>query len=528
MLARMRELADSRTAWHRGLWQPGTLVLLDEVIEAVLATWDGSLTSDEAMKDIINTTMTQVLRDPGVGDQTVREALHELLRQLRPSGNAKSKPTPDLQQLLDRTVALAARSRTGYVLRWIEHVESVGIAPEQVELASRLLVAHLLDEGFHRNHVHGWLVAQGRKVELAAVLRRGREMLVQSRRTFTFCVGVVRAPLEVREALKEHWLDSDTYTKRFRAANNPKRRPVPRAGAGAIEWSAEARDPHAAMYELLEWQQKLVARVQLGYGQGDKIEFEADVIDATANKIRTPLEDRRSIRVPAIQRSRLFVGGADSGQRLDGAIGLLASHSGEIRGASIASVWAAAEGLLGRPGGKGTDVADRLSDIITCSFPRAEVGDLARAWADHGSGELFDALQGLPSADQARLMAEHLANAGDPGFESAADRAAAARYIQLAADPVGVLERVRNYYNSVCRRLYYHRNFIMHAAKFDSVTLGVSVRTAPVLVAAALDRVVNAEQGKNPVSPLALAARAQNELSLVGTTGARPLHLLLD
>ena len=49
----MKELADSRTPWHRGLWQPATVVLLDEVVEAVLGTWNGSLTSDEAMKDII-------------------------------------------------------------------------------------------------------------------------------------------------------------------------------------------------------------------------------------------------------------------------------------------------------------------------------------------------------------------------------------------------------------------------------------------------------------------------------------------
>src|ERR1700712_1876956 len=72
VVARMKELADSRTPWHRGLWQPGTVVLLDEVVEAVLGTWNGSLTSDEAMKDIIRVAVEQARRDPGVGDLSVR------------------------------------------------------------------------------------------------------------------------------------------------------------------------------------------------------------------------------------------------------------------------------------------------------------------------------------------------------------------------------------------------------------------------------------------------------------------------
>jgi hypothetical protein len=222
------------------------------------------------------------------------------------------------------------------------------------------------------------------------------------------------------------------------------------------------------------------------------------------------------------------LGGDESEQQLDGAIALLASQSGEVRGASIASVWAAAEGILGRPGGKGTDVADRLADIVTCSFPRAEIGELARSWLENNSDDLADSLRDQASADQARIMSTHLMTIGDPGFKLAADRAAVGRYIQLASQPEAVLKRVRSYYNGVFRRLYYQRNFVMHAAKFDSVTLGVSVRTAPALIAAALDRVVNAQHGKMAVSPLALAARAENELGMVGKTGARPIYLLLD
>ena len=415
----MKELADSRTPWHRGLWQPGTVVLLDEVIEAVRGTWGGSLASDEAMKDVIRTAAEQVKRDPGVGDSSVREAVNSLLNDLLPAGNAKTKPSAELHQLLDRVIAFTDRSRTGYFLRWIEHVRGGEVTSETVELTARLLVAHLFDEGFHRNHIHGWLMASGNSAELAKVLLAGREMLLKQPREYEFIVGLTRAPEAVRESFGDRWLDSDTYIDRFRAATNPQRRPVPREGAGAVNWKIEARDPHAAMYKLLEWQQKLLARVQLGFGQTEKVEFEPDVVDISTNKIRTPLEDLRSIRLPSIQRNRFFVGGGESEQQLDGAITLLASQSGEVQGASIASVWAAAEGILGRPGGKGTDVADRLADIVTCSFPRAEIGELARSWLENNTGSLADSLRDQASADQARIMSTHLMTIGDPGFNLA-------------------------------------------------------------------------------------------------------------
>ncbi|MDF2994033.1 MAG: Integrase, catalytic region [Microbacterium sp.] len=526
----MKELADARTAWHRGLWQPGTLVLLDEVAEAVQATWNGSIASDEAMKDVITVAESQLRRDPGVGDSSVRDKLGELLAALKPAGSTRSKPTVEAQGTLAQTIAFTDRCRTGYILRWKEHVDTEGISPVDVELSARLLVAHFFDEGFHRNHVHGWLTSElhDTRKELSTVLSRGREMLLQPTRRFDFCVGVVRAPQEVKESFGDRWLDSETYLELFKSANNANGRATPRAGAGAVEWSVEARDPHAALYELLEWQQKLLDRVQLGYGTGGKVEFATEVIDKTANRLRTPLEDRRAIRVAAIQRGRLFVGGGAASQQLDGAIGLLSSQSGETRGASIASVWAAAEGLLGRPGGKGVQVADRLADIVACSFPRAELGDLARRWSEEGVGDLAEKMKDQPSADQAHLMAEQLMRAGDPGFRHSNDQAAVARYLQLASDPAAVLGRVRNYYSSAFRRLYYQRNFVMHAAKFDSVTLGVSARTAPYLVAAALDRIVNAQQGNTPISPLSLAARAENELAMLGKSGARPIYALLD
>jgi hypothetical protein len=528
ILARMKELADGRTPWHRGLWQPGTIVLLSEVEEAVQATWAGSLTKPDAMKDIIDVAQRQLSRDPGLGGSDVQQSIVELLTKLKPVGNASAKATPELQRALDRVSAYIDRCRTGYMLRWIEHVDAKKISPDEVELAARLIVSHLLDEGFHRSHIHGWLTKLPVEWTLSQALTRAREMLLQETREFTFVVSIAKAPGEVGDAFGEKWLPGEDFLEAFRGAVNSKQFAVPRLGAGAIEWSCTRRDPHAALAELLAWQERILARAQLGYGNSDRIEFGLEVVDKNTNRIRTPRSELRPIRVSAIQRGRFYGMSSTFSPQLDGAIGLLASHSSSAAGPSIASVWAAAEGLLGRPGGKGVEVADHLADIVACSFPRAELGHLAKVWADEGGEDVFATLlRSLSSAEQARLMSENILSGPGPAFSGAADRAAVARYRQLAADPQAVLARVRSYYSSVFRRLYYQRNFIMHAAKFDSVTLGVSIRTSPVLVAAALDRIVNAQNGDPDIGPLDVAARAENELSLLGKPGARPVYELL-
>ncbi|TPW78091.1 hypothetical protein [Schumannella soli] len=504
------------------------MVLLQEVREAVEATWSGALTSDEAMKDVIAGAKRQASRDRGLGDQKARELLVALLDQLLPVGKERSKSSAALQQILDRISTLIDRSRAGYFQRWIELVGAEGVAATEVEVIARLLVAHLTDEGLHRSHLHGWLSNLPEDAPLGEVLQEGRQMLLEPPRQFTFLVSVVSAHKDVRASMKELWREADDYLRAFEQSANPKKIATPRLGAGAIEWSCTARDPHGAMVELLAWQQRVVVRTQLGLGVAGNVTFGPHVIDVVSSKVRTPREDLRPLRIPTIQRNRLFSGGLKFSDQLDGAIELLASHTGAAKGASVASVWAAAEGLLGRPGGKGTDVADRLADIVACSFPRAEVTALARSWAGRGGDDLAARLTTASSDEQARMMADQLIRSGDPGFIKEADQAAVARYVQLSKSPAEVLARVRSYYSAAFRRLYYQRNFVMHAARFDSVSLSASARTAPALVAAALDRIINAQQGEVSMSPLQLAARAENELSLVGTAAARPLHALLD
>jgi len=68
----------------------------------------------------------------------------------------------------------------------------------------------------------------------------------------------------------------------------------------------------------------------------------------------------------------------------------------------------------------------------------------------------------------------------------------------------------------------------MHAGSFQSVTIRATLRTAPRLVASGIDRIVDARLSGRRVEPLALAARAEAELGLLGTDASRPLSDLLD
>lgn len=522
----MKELADGRTSWHRALWQAGSVVLVQEVIEATEATWSGTITSDEAMRDVIRNAREQLRRDQGAGSSERRTELDTLISALEPAKNAKARPSAAGHRDLDQIRDHLASMRRGYLDRWFDHLDGTALAGSEVELTARLIVSHLIDEGLHRSHIHGWLTNLEPNASLMEVVDAGRSMLLEEERTFEFLVGVQRADADVVDGFGVRWRDTATYLAAFDLISDP-RVSRPRAGAGAVRWSVEARDPHSAMAQLSAWKERVLARVRIGLGEDNKLEFEPFVIDVGGSRIRTHRVEQRRMRIPSIQRHRLFDADATIGDQVDDALGLLASHSTTAYGPSIASVWAAAEGLLGRPGGKGVDVADALADIITCSFPRAEVNELARKWAKHGDDDLAKELKAERSSTRrAELMAAALLEGG-PAFRDDADRAAAARYAEVLRQPAEVLRRVREYYRTTFRRLYYQRNFIMHAARFDSVTLAVASRTAPALVSAGVDRIVNALAAES-IRPLVLAARASNEIALLGRPGGRPVHALLE
>src|SRR5690606_24588399 len=114
--------------------------------------------------------------------------------------------------------------------------------------------------------------------------------------------------------------------------------------------------------------------------------------------------------------------------------------------------WAAIEGLLARVGEKGTVAADRMADLVTCSWARAELTSLA--WtATRADSALAARLNALHRGARAREL-EQILRDGEPlEFEKAHDQAAVERMRAAVQSPAEVLARVRTYTSSAFRRL---------------------------------------------------------------------------
>jgi len=114
-----------------------------------------------------------------------------------------------------------------------------------------------------------------------------------------------------------------------------------------------------------------------------------------------------------------------------------------------------------------------------------------------------------------------------PAVTRPSDLAACQRMSRLVADPFGELRDVRVVFAGVLRRLYRHRNIVVHGGTTASVALEAALRTAAPLVGAGLDRLVHASLTLG-VKPLDLAARAENSLALVEDPRGRSVTRLLD
>jgi len=524
VLARMKELVDNQTSWHRALWQVGTTVAILEVAEAAAATWNGSITSPEALRDVQDSASRQALRDTGIGPLPVREALAKAIRAL-PAKHAPGAPAERaaVEQLAERT-------RDGYLLRWADHVGSGSLTDDQIEVAARLTVAHLLDEGFHKSHIHGWLTNTPPTDTLETVLRKGDAMLQSGYREFELLLPVAKVENKVAPYLTAQAIAVESYVEAFDSSLNASSSTRDRSLATALRLTFEARDPYSAVAMAVTWMQRLEDRVSVGLGRPG-ITFGERIVDTTTRKVREFRGEARPLNLPSVQRNGQYLtsttGSSSAQARIDDALGMLAANQHRSTPTGIASIWAALEALLGLPGAKGVEAADRLADVVTCSFPRAEITELARRWERTGSNALSEELAGLQStAEKAARMLEAISSGNAPNFDAPKDIAAIHRVEQLLKDPAEVLGRVRAYYVATFRRLYYQRNFIMHAGKLDSISLRATSRTAPQLVAAGIDRLVNANLTAG-MEPHNLAARAKTELSFVGAAGSKPLHDLL-
>jgi len=215
----------------------------------------------------------------------------------------------------------------------------------------------------------------------------------------------------------------------------------------------------------------------------------------------------------------------------DDALELASYMESPLAGAAVTGGWSAIEALLIRPGeGSHHLAADRLASLIACSLPRAELTSLAYQHQKNADDALAQALSGTQTNyAKAQQVEDYLKDGNRLNLHEGSDFAAQHRIIEIIRDPKVELGRIRARITESLRRLYNQRNTISHAGSLRSAALSATTRTSLSLVGAGLDRIVHGQlESDSRLEPLSLVARAEVELSLVGSPGGRALCSLLE
>lgn len=519
----MAELVDRGTPWHRSLWQVGSILALREVLEYAESTRKGTM-RPEGLQHVCSSAATSIARDLGVPDSPAKDTVLELL------GRSSKKDGVVDPGAADTLTELVRRIERDYLTNWARGLTDNGVGVENSELTARALVSHMLDAGFSVDHLHGWLLATKADTKLADLIAQADDMFRRPFAKYTVMVPFATLPPEVVAQANERFMDWGTMLDYLNKENLPKPPASLREGPGALTFDVEAREPRAAIEQVGIELRRLGARVTVGLTSKTVTPAgHALVFPASTPKWKPLGSWQKDIMVSAIVRHRLLVpsgGGAPSA--LDDAFELLASVQTATSWASVATLWAAVEGLLARAGDAGAIAADRLAAVVAGGFVRAELTqlvDVARS-RETELGGLLRSMESAPAAMDALLT--HLANGDDLGLNDPTDAAGVARIRQVLNNPAEVMARIKGYFCDAFRRLYSQRNLMLHGGRFDSVALPATMRTVPPLVAAGLDRLVHAELQVPRTDPFRLAARAENELAMLGHNDARSMHRLLD
>ncbi|WP_432985544.1 hypothetical protein [Dactylosporangium sp. CA-233914] len=316
------------------------------------------------------------------------------------------------------------------------------------------------------------------------------------------------------------------------AAGANQRMPYLRTGPGALRFCVSAREAFAAISVVEDRVRRMSARIAVGLPSGAMEPANEVLVGRVGGPLRRkPFQSwHKEVFVPSIQRSGLLFVTSQSevADAIDDAFELLAGVQTSTSWASVASAWAVVEGLLSSPDESGASAADKMAAVVACSFPRAEMTQLAEV-VSQDDGPAGESLRSRPTVtDRLDVLMALMSDGATLPVAGPADLAAVGRLKAIVADKSGVLERVRGYCSDAFRRMYQQRNLVMHKGRSDSVALPATLRTVPALVAAGVDRLVHAGFQAAASTPQEVAARASNELALVGQPGGRKLYRLLD
>lgn len=512
VIARLFDFFASINQWHRRAWEPGTLLMIRELLEASEAR-SQSVLSEGSVSYVKNSIMPIAGKDKGIGSKLTLGKLSELVKTPLQFRN---------YDYLQLKVILESIEET-YLKNWSEALKNTASCPAP-ERTARAIAGHLMDLDFHPDYLHRWLdylvKHDPATPTLSDIVADAHRLTTENLKTFTIFIPFEQPFGKIRKP-SENILNATAFSAELTKAAIA---PPGLKHQGGLKVIITSRDIYTAVEKAGEWVDSLTARVTVGMknrklyvGSKAWIQGEADSYPLRRNE--------RSVELHELERNdQLVIKG--NPHIIDAAIDLLAPMAFSSPSSALVGGWAAIESLLGSPGDdRGANAGDRMATIVACSFPRAELTKLSYA-VDKASPERA-ALDACPRTyERINLMAQYIKDGTALSFALSEDKAAFERMKGVITDPKKKLQDVEEHLKRVFRRMYRLRNLILHWGKTDAVALRAGVRTTAPLVGEGMDRIVHAYL-KKQIQPLELAAFAKVGLNKVNSEDVTSITGLL-
>jgi hypothetical protein len=512
--ARLLDFFGATTPWHRRLWSTGLVLTLKEILEASEAVRAGVLT-DSSLNYLIDSAKAVAGKDCGVGSKLQMKLIQDALRpNLRYEGIEYRKIRQIIDDLNDH-----------YLERWATTLGSQASPHPSPERTARAIASHMLDAGFDSDYLHRWwnyrIHRDPNMRPLPELVQEAHQLCSQPVKEFEVIVAFEDTPASPTGTM-DGWLSAPELSGRLR------REGFKVSGLrqnGGLSLKVQARESRSAVEAAAELVDRFIARVLIGMQQGRRLKPSRNAW-VVGEKDPLPLRRRgRSVEVHALEReNKLYPEGRAS--RVDAAIELLASMTESSPGVAVACGWAAIEAMLSTPGDDRVLAGDRMAVLVACSFPRAELTALSYKIEQTAGPIATDLAKCGSNLERSRVIAMAIRAATVPALADESDVAALDRMKVALSEPDEYLRDVRSYIEIALRRIYRHRNLVMHWGRTDAVALRASLRTSAPLIGEGMDRIAHAWLVE-AILPLELAARASIRLTLVNSSGGRELVDLL-
>lgn len=507
--------------WFRGLWQIGSISSLKEVLEVSKAV-NGAIIHGEHLKEVQVFTIKRISNDDGIS-LTFKNSIKTLLGGNR---NLLAFRGCNYYVLLE----LIAELEKIYVTEWMKLLGCDNDV--STERAARYLACHFLDSGYSSQFLYQQcLTSEKKHTKVGDALFEFLSLLHVPHAEDIHVYEVLFVFTKTRSIKGEHdgehasmsWLDAQEVSKWLRSQKHTTKG---LRFSGGMKVSVRAKDIHSAIYKAIYNSRSVIYRISLGTKQSPEL-LNRVWVAGFSQSFKLP-DVHREIHLKVIDKEGLFFKVSEN-ESVENGIALVGFMNEAPASPAVTAGWAAIESLLVGPGdGSKAIAADRVADIVVCSYSRAELTKLAYRYLelDH-KDKLSDILVSQKeNSEKALLFGEALKKDQIKPFENCVDKLAKERICKVVTNPEKELALIQEHVRETMLRLYRQRNCVMHGGLVASEYLETSLRTSVPIIGACLDRIAQASYVQHKNS-LVLAAHAKKGLLLIdGATIEYLIHLL--